>query len=178
MKQKFQVKAKSHPKHAFIPMALFNSEVLCYPWISCLGSWQPRPLMLFQLSVYYRSMMETIEAMPSPVLHACPPACQARKKRGGVCFPCTHCHFFPRVALPARTKVKPWKEDADQPAVLLQFEEGLAIKHGSCHPHIPSQNKAALAGTPAKLFSTPKCWKRSPFPSRKILYRRPLNSWS
>lgn len=115
---------------------------------------------------------------PCHVLHACPPACQARKKRGGVCFPCTHCHFFPRVALPARTKVKPWKEDADQPAVLLQFEEGLAIKHGSCHPHIPSQNKAALAGTPAKLFSTPKCWKRSPFPSRKILYRRPLNSWS
>lgn len=31
MKQKFQVKAKSHPKHGFIPMALLNGEVLYYP---------------------------------------------------------------------------------------------------------------------------------------------------
>lgn len=30
MKQKFQVKAKSHPKHGFIPMALLNGEVLYY----------------------------------------------------------------------------------------------------------------------------------------------------
>ena len=31
MKQKFQVKARSHAKHGFIPMALLNGEVLYYP---------------------------------------------------------------------------------------------------------------------------------------------------
>lgn len=111
--------------------------------------------------------------MPPPFACACSPICQLVKE-GRICFPCTHCNFFPSVVQPARTKLKPQKEDLDQPldrpAAILQFWEGWTSNTCNCHLHIPLQNKETLACTPARLFSALKCWKL--FLSRKILHKR------
>lgn len=72
---------------------------------------RPGPWCYLNYSMYFSS----ITSNPLPLTHACSTICQLVKKEGRIYFPCTNCNFFSSVTQLARTKVKPQKEDSNQP---------------------------------------------------------------